>query len=81
MCQFLLTNYSLLIGANNCGKTNIIDALRVFYEKDNYKFNVDRDVPKFNTSDSEVGSKLWFTLTRTGVRFLEGRLQAGQQSP
>jgi len=43
-----LNDYSLLIGANNSGKTNIIDAIRVFYEKD-IKFNKNRDFPKFPT--------------------------------
>ena len=39
-----LGNYSLLIGANNAGKSNLIDAIRTFYEKD-LKFDVDRDFP------------------------------------
>jgi len=39
-----LGNYSLLVGANNSGKSNVIDSLRVFYEK-GLKFEDDRDFP------------------------------------
>ena len=49
---FYLKDYSLLIGANNSGKTNIIDAMRIFYEKD-LKFSYDRDFPKFVKDDQE----------------------------
>lgn len=59
---FHLGNYSLLIGANNSGKTNIIDALRIFYEK-NLKFLATRDFPKFETSDKESWIEIKFELT------------------
>jgi predicted ATP-dependent endonuclease of OLD family len=41
-----LCDYSLLIGPNNSGKTNVIDALRVFYEHNGEKYVFDRDIPK-----------------------------------
>lgn len=47
-----LTPYSLLLGTNNAGKSNLIDAIRVFYEKD-ISYDESRDFPKFPTSDSE----------------------------
>lgn len=50
--SFLATDYSLLIGANNTGKTTVLDALRNFYGKD-IKFVHDRDFPKFETDDKE----------------------------
>jgi predicted ATP-dependent endonuclease of OLD family len=56
-----LCNYSLLIGANNSGKTNIIDALRIFYEKD-LKFNQNRDFPKFDHDDEESWIEIEFNL-------------------
>jgi putative ATP-dependent endonuclease of OLD family len=56
-----LTDYSLLIGANNSGKTNIIDALRIFYEKD-LKFVPHRDFPKFNGDDQESWIEIEFHL-------------------
>lgn len=57
---FNLKDYSLLIGANNSGKTNVIDALRVFYEKE--KFDKE-DIPKFKTDDQESWIEIEFHLT------------------
>lgn len=48
---FELAPYSLLIGPNNAGKSNVIAALRVFYE--DLKYDKDRDFPKFPTADKE----------------------------
>jgi len=47
-----LSPYTLLVGANNSGKSNVIEAIRVFYEKD-IKFDESRDLPKFPTSDQD----------------------------
>ncbi len=55
-----LNAYSLLIGANNSGKTNVIDALRIFYEKE--KFDKE-DFPKFKTDDQETWIEIEFHLT------------------
>jgi predicted ATP-dependent endonuclease of OLD family len=57
---FNLSDYSLLIGANNVGKTNIIDVLRIFYDKE--KFDKE-DFPKFETSDEESWVEIEFRLT------------------
>ncbi len=46
-----LENYSLLVGENNAGKTNVITALRIFYEDNGIKFEENRDFPKFPTDD------------------------------
>ncbi len=43
-----LEPYGMLIGANNSGKSNVLDAIRVFYEKEKYSF--ERDFPKFETA-------------------------------
>jgi len=59
---FKIYDYSLLIGANNSGKTNVIDAFRIFYEKD-LKFTYDRDFPKFDTNDEESWIEIEFHLT------------------
>jgi predicted ATP-dependent endonuclease of OLD family len=59
---FSLKAYSLLIGANNSGKTNIVDAIRIFYEKD-LKFTPGRDFPKFKTHDQESWIEIEFQLT------------------
>lgn len=47
-----VTPYSLLLGTNNAGKSNLVDAIRVFYEKD-IAYDEDRDFPKFPTTDKE----------------------------
>ena len=57
-----LGNYSLLIGANNAGKSNLIDAIRTFHEKD-LKFDVDRDFPKFKTDDDESWVEIEYQLS------------------
>jgi len=51
-CSISLYPYGLLVGRNNCGKSNLIDAIRVFYE--DLKFDPDRDYPKSGTDDEEV---------------------------
>src|SRR5437867_2148936 len=55
-------DYSLLIGANNSGKSNLVDALRVFYEKE-LKFVFERDFPKFQTADQESWIEVEYELT------------------
>jgi len=60
--SFQLSPYSLLIGPNNSGKTNIIDALRIFYEKD-LKFAPAKDSPKIGTDDKESWLEIEFRLT------------------
>lgn len=47
-----LCPYTLLAGANNTGKSNVIAAIRVFYDKD-IKYDETRDFPKFPTDDKE----------------------------
>lgn len=59
--SFYVYDYSLLIGANNSGKTNVIDAIRVFYEKD-LKFSYVRDFPKFQINDQESWIEIGFSL-------------------
>ena len=61
-CTFLLGDYSLMIGVNNSGKSNVMDVLRVFYEK-GLKFEESRDFPKFMTGDDESWIDIEFSLT------------------
>ncbi|WP_218185225.1 ATP-dependent endonuclease [Methanogenium cariaci] len=60
---FHLDDYSVLIGANNQGKSNIIRALRVFYECDKLKYRKPDDFPKFDTDDRDSWIELEFQLT------------------
>ena len=57
--KFDLEDHSLLVGENNAGKTNVITALRIFYEDHGIKFDENRDFPKF-TTDEESWIELEF---------------------
>lgn len=60
--KFNMGNYSLLVGENNAGKTNILTALRVLY--DDTKFDEKRDFPKFSdVTDKESWIEAEYTLT------------------
>lgn len=61
--SFNLYDYSLLVGANNAGKTNLLTALRIFYE-DNIRFAEKSDFPKFPTEDNESWIDIEFVLTK-----------------
>jgi putative ATP-dependent endonuclease of the OLD family len=61
--SFNLGDYSLLVGANNSGKSNVMDAIRVFYEKV-IKYEEGRDKPRFKTKDDEGWIDMEFALTQ-----------------
>lgn len=52
-------DYTMIVGANNAGKSNILAALRVFYE--DIKFSSE-DVPKVGAADGESWVELTFLL-------------------
>lgn len=52
-------DYTLLVGANNAGKSTVLNALRAFY--DDIKWSAD-DFPKFGASDAESWVQLKFSL-------------------
>ena len=58
-----LFDYNLLVGPNNAGKSTVIDAIRAFYEKDGFKFKVDRDFPFITGTDQDSWVELVFSLT------------------
>jgi putative ATP-dependent endonuclease of the OLD family len=60
--HIMLKGYSLLAGANNAGKSSVIDVIRAFYEKDGFKFNKDNDFPFIVTADKESWVELVFLL-------------------
>lgn len=71
--EFSLQNYSLLVGANNSGKTNVIDALRVFYEDS--KFTAKTDIPAGDTDDAESWIEIEYKLTNSEHGSLKGEYQ------
>jgi putative ATP-dependent endonuclease of OLD family len=77
--ELSLCPYSVLLGANNTGKSNIIDAIRIFYEKD-IKYEEDRDFPKFPTPDKEAWIEILFEPTQAEFALLkeEYRLADGK---
>ncbi len=57
-------DFTLFVGENNSGKTNIITALRAFYENEGYKYDKKSDFPKLSdTTDSESWIELAFITT------------------
>jgi len=61
--EFSLEDYVILVGANNAGKSNVLTALRIFYE-DEIKFNEKSDFPKFQTEDNESWIEIEYLLTQ-----------------
>lgn len=59
---FDLYDYSILVGANNTGKTSLLTALRIFYE-DDIKFDEKNDFPKFPVDDQESWVEIEYLLT------------------
>ncbi|MGB9842217.1 MAG: ATP-dependent nuclease [Candidatus Bathyarchaeales archaeon] len=57
-----LYDYSILVGANNTGKTSFLTALRIFYE-DDIKYDEKRDFPKFPVDDNESWIDITYQLT------------------
>ena len=55
-------DYTLLVGANNAGKSTVIDCIRAFYEKDGAKYSKG-DVPFTGASDKSSWIELTFDLT------------------
>ncbi|MDD2227350.1 MAG: AAA family ATPase [Clostridia bacterium] len=74
--DFDLEKYSLLVGENNAGKTNVITALRIFYE-DDIKFDVKNDFPKCNPIDKESWIELEFLTTDDEQKSLKDEYKSG----
>lgn len=76
--DFDLGKYSLLVGENNAGKTNIITALRIFYE-DDIKFDSKNDFPKCNPTDNESWIELEFWTTDDEQASLKDEYKSGDK--
>src|SRR5712692_11034236 len=58
-----LCDYSLLVGPNNAGKSTVLDALQVFYEKNGFRFRPEQDFPFITAGDKESWIELVFKLS------------------
>lgn len=54
-------DYTMIVGANNAGKSNVLSALRAFYE--DIKWSSSEDFPKVGNSSDESWVQLTFSLS------------------
>jgi hypothetical protein len=59
--EFGLENYCVLVGCNNAGKTNLLDAIRLFYEE-GIKYDESRDGPTSGCSDGDSWIEMTYEL-------------------
>lgn len=75
--EIRFSSYTIILGLNNAGKSNFIDALRIFYDKD-LKFNHERDFPKFTTTDEESWAEIEFQLDDSELEIIRQKYQGFQ---
>ncbi|WP_250525253.1 AAA family ATPase [Caballeronia sp. GAWG2-1] len=78
--EFAVKDYGLLVGANNAGKSSVIDAIRAFYEKDGFKFKSGTDFPLVAAKDAESWVELTFTLSDEEFASLADDYKVAQNS-
>lgn len=66
---------TLFVGKNNSGKSTCIDAIRVFYEKDGYKYNSTRDWPHVEPKDDHSWVEIEYELTQPEFDDLKAEYQ------
>ena len=73
-------DYALLVGANNGGKSTVIDCIRAFYEKDGFKFKQESDFPLKGTTDEESWVELTFLLNDAEHESLKDEYQTAEKN-
>ena len=73
---FHLQKYSLLVGANNAGKSNFAKALLVFYEKQSPGKD---DYPLIGTSDDDSWIEVCYEVTQDEYDNLPEKYQNAQK--
>lgn len=68
--------FLMLIGANNAGKSNVISAIRCFYDDLTWS---DDDFPKFQTSDKDAWVQISFSLSEEEWQSLADVYKTKQQ--
>jgi hypothetical protein len=59
--EFELEDYCVLVGCNNAGKTNLLDAIRLFYEQ-GVKYDGSRDIPTSGCADGDSWIEMTYRL-------------------
>ena len=73
---FDFKDYTLLVGANNSGKSNAIDALRAFYDKP--KFDAKTDATKSRPTGEDCWIEIVFLLTNDEYDSLKEEYRLGE---
>ena len=73
-----IVGYTLVVGANNCGKSTVIDCIRAVYEKDKFKFSTGRDFPHGEVTDQESWAELEFELDSAEYADLAAKYQLSE---
>jgi putative ATP-dependent endonuclease of the OLD family len=76
--SFDLNDYTLLVGANNAGKSTVINAIRTFYEK--IKYNKKADFPKQGFTDQESWIEITYDLTEEEYESLPDNYKTSNKS-
>ena len=77
--EFTVGQYNLLVGANNSGKTTIIDAIRSFYGgEQGYRFDEDEDFNRDAEADEESWIDIEFQKGAKRVGYRRYNKSAGQ---
>ena len=69
-----VNDYTLLVGANNAGKSNLLNALRVFYEDLKWSGT---DVPQLAGIDDETWIELTYSLDKAEWDSLADKYKKG----
>ncbi len=67
--SFELDKYMCVVGPSNSGKSNLINAIRIFY--DGAKYNETTDFPKFDTDDNESWIEIEYKLSDNEFKTLK----------
>lgn len=71
-------DYTMIVGANNAGKSNVLSALRAFYE--DIKWSSSEDFPKVGNSSDESWVQLTFSLNDDEWANLADKYKQGASS-
>lgn len=77
--EFSLDDYSMLIGRNNTGKSNVLAAIIIFYEEGGVKYNEKRDFPKLPHNNDESWIEIHYTTSEEEQKCLREEYQSSDK--